>query len=83
VLQSRQRPSELQWKLQLKTRERRPTYFLMSTGSSIQVQPAAGHVSFSEPSVMKCVDIFLTMLLEAHAGSFSLVQVVGDDPRLG
>jgi hypothetical protein len=63
--------------------------FLMSTGSSIRVQPAAGHVSFGEPRLMKYVDVLLTILLEAHASSYSywlslsLVQVVGDDPRLG
>jgi hypothetical protein len=45
---------------------------------------------FGEPSLMKYVNVFLTIVLEAHASSYSywlslsLVQVVGGgDPRLG
>jgi hypothetical protein len=43
----------------------------MSIGSSIRVQLAAAQVSFGEPSLMKYVDVFSTMLLEAHASSCS------------
>jgi len=41
--------------------------FEVLTGSSIRAQPAVGQASFGEPSLMKCVDVFLTMLLAFQA----------------
>jgi len=41
--------------------------FKVLTGSSIRVQPAVGQASFGEPSLMKCVDVFSTMLLAFQA----------------
>jgi len=63
VLQSRQRPWELQTRMSLQKFQK----FEVLTESSIRVQPAAGQASFGEPGLMKCVDVFLTMLLAFQA----------------
>jgi len=41
--------------------------FEVLTGSSIQAQPAVAQASFGEPGLMKCVDVFSTMLLAFQA----------------
>jgi len=41
--------------------------FEVLTGSSIRVQPTVGQVSFGNPGLVKCVDVFLTMLLAFQA----------------
>jgi len=41
--------------------------FQVLTGSSIRVQPVAGHASFGEPGLMKCEDVSSTMLLAFQA----------------
>ena len=60
MLQSRQRPWELQTRMSLQK-------FEVLTGSSIQAQPAVAQASFGEPGLMKCVDVFSTMLLAFQA----------------
>jgi len=72
VLQSRQRPWELQTRMSLQKFQK----FEVLTGSSIRVQPAVGQASFGEPGLMKRVDVFSTTLLTFQAapseGSLSL-----------
>ena len=63
MLQSRQRPWELQTRMSLQKFQK----FEVLTGLSIRVQPAVGQVGFGEPSLMKCVDVFSTMLLAFQA----------------
>jgi len=63
VLQSRQKPWELQTRMGLQKFQK----FEVWAGSSIRVQPAVGQASFGEPSLMKCVDVFSRMLLAFQA----------------
>jgi len=63
VLQSRQRPWGLQTRMSLQKFQK----FEVLTGSLIRVQPAVGQASFGEPGLMRCVDVFSTMLLAFQA----------------
>ena len=80
MLKGRQRPWELQTRMSLQKFQK----FEVLTGLSTRVQPAVGQVSFGEPSLIKCVDVFSTMLLAFQAtpsaeGSLELRQDGLDD----
>lgn len=69
MLQSKQRPSGLRILMQLQLQFQ----LQMLTVSSTRARPAVVRVSFDEPSLMKCVDVFSTRQLEAQAISSLLM----------